>query len=104
MATLRDGKNVFFRNSGARLTRIEGAPLPKVQPEFLYSSEKAYPIWADGMRVEVKRLRKLFETAANRSLRAMRGGAASDTKTQVLGIAKRANVISLSPLVAFVIA
>lgn len=49
MATLRDGKNVFSHDCGARFTRIDGALLPKVQPDFLYSSERAYRGWSEAM-------------------------------------------------------
>jgi lysophospholipase L1-like esterase len=58
VATLGDGKNIFFHDYGPRFIGADGKLSAENQPDFLHLSEKGYRIWADAMRPDIEQLLK----------------------------------------------
>jgi lysophospholipase L1-like esterase len=58
VATLGDGKTVFFRDYGPRFVGADGKLSAELQPDFLHLSEKGYRIWAAAMRPDIEQLLK----------------------------------------------
>jgi enterochelin esterase-like enzyme/lysophospholipase L1-like esterase len=56
VATLGDGKTVFFRDYGPRFVGADGKLSAEIQPDFLHLSEKGYRIWAAAMRPDIEQL------------------------------------------------
>lgn len=58
VATLGDGKNVFFHDYGPRFIGADGKLSAELQPDFLHLSEKGYRIWVDAMLPDIEQLLK----------------------------------------------
>lgn len=58
VATLGDGKTVFFHDYGPNFVAADGTLSAELQPDFLHFSEKGYLIWADKIRPDIEALLK----------------------------------------------
>jgi lysophospholipase L1-like esterase len=58
VATLGDGKHVFFHDYGPRFIGADGKLSAELQPDFLHLTEKGYRIWAAAMRPDIEQLLK----------------------------------------------
>lgn len=56
VATLDDGKHVYFHDYGPRFIRADGTLSAENQPDFLHLSEQGYRIWAAAMRPDIEKL------------------------------------------------
>lgn len=56
VATLHDGRQVFFHDYGAGFIGADGTLSAANQPDFLHLSEQGYRIWAGAMRPDIERL------------------------------------------------
>ncbi|MBB3224772.1 GDSL-type esterase/lipase family protein [Pseudoduganella umbonata] len=56
IATLDDGRHVFFRDYGARFLEANGDIAAETMPDFLHLTPKAYVTWADAMAPDIEKL------------------------------------------------
>jgi lysophospholipase L1-like esterase len=56
IATLDDGKQVVFRNYGARFLQPDGDISTEIMGDFLHLTPKGYQIWADAMAPDIRKL------------------------------------------------
>lgn len=56
IATLDDGKKVFFHDYGARFLQPDGDISPEIMADFLHLTPKGYQIWADAMTPDIRKL------------------------------------------------
>lgn len=56
LATLDDGKQVFFRDYGQRFLQADGSISPDIMGDFLHLTPKGYQIWADAMLPDIETL------------------------------------------------
>lgn len=58
VATLGDGKTVFFHDYGAYFVQADGSLSAALQPDFLHMSEQGYRVFAAAMRPDIEQLLK----------------------------------------------
>jgi lysophospholipase L1-like esterase len=58
IAKLDDGKNVFYKDIGAKFLEKDGALDKKIMPDALHLSEEGYEIWAAAIKDDIAKLVK----------------------------------------------
>jgi len=58
ISKLDDGKNVFYKDIGAKFLNSEGGLERKVMPDLLHLSPEGYQIWADAIKDDLAKLLK----------------------------------------------
>jgi lysophospholipase L1-like esterase len=56
IATMDDGRNIFFRDYGALFLQPDGDMSREVMADFLHPTAKGYQIWSDAMLPDIKKL------------------------------------------------
>ncbi len=56
VATLDDGKRVFYRDYGPLFLQPDGTISPQTMPDFLHLTPSAYRSWADALQPDIARL------------------------------------------------
>ena len=56
VATLDDGKRVFYRDYGPLFLQPDGTISPQTMPDFLHLTPAAYRSWADALQPDIARL------------------------------------------------
>ena len=56
LATMADGRSIFFLDVGARLAEPDGSILPEVMPDGLHVAGPGYLRWLDAMRPTLDQL------------------------------------------------
>jgi lysophospholipase L1-like esterase len=58
VASLDDGKHVFYRDYGPRFLQADGTIPTDVMADHLHPTAKGYRIWADAMLPDIEQLMK----------------------------------------------